>query len=254
MPENAIVRLDGVGKVFSNGVKAIDSLDLEVREGEFLALLGPSGCGKSTALRLIASLSEPTHGTIRWAGERSSRGKIGFVFQDATLMPWATVAGNVALPLRLKGTDPRVIRTRVDDALERVGLGGFAGSYPRQLSGGMKMRVSIARALVTSPSLLLMDEPFAALDEIARFKLSSDLMLLTSALWSTVVFVTHSIFESVFLSKRIIVMTARPGRAFAELHVDAPYPRTESFRTSPEYAAYCRRVSEALSAAIEEGG
>jgi NitT/TauT family transport system ATP-binding protein len=252
-----IVALNGVGKAFANGTLAIERLDLEVRAGEFLTLLGPSGCGKSTALRLIASLSEPTRGAIAWAddtgsgGAGAASGNIGFVFQEPTLMPWATVAGNVALPLKLKGADADDIARRVTPALERVGLAGFTAAYPRELSGGMKMRVSIARALVTDPKLLLMDEPFAALDEITRFKLNNDLMAVAHALGMTVVFVTHSVFESVFLSNRIVVMTSRPGRVFAELVVDAPYPRTEAFRTSVEYATYCRRASEALSAAIE---
>jgi NitT/TauT family transport system ATP-binding protein len=247
-----VVRLSGVGKHFANGTVAIERLDLDVRAGEFLTLLGPSGCGKSTALRLIASLSEPTHGTVTWQnGASAADGNLGFVFQEPTLMPWATVAGNVALPLKLKGGDPADISARVTEALERVGLGGFATSYPRELSGGMKMRVSIARALVTNPKVLLMDEPFAALDEITRFKLNNDLMAVASSLRMTVVFVTHSVFESAFLSNRIVVMTPRPGRVSTELTIDAPYPRTEAFRTSPEYAALCRRTSEALSEAME---
>ena len=166
-------------------------------------------------------------------------------------MPWANVADNVALPLKLKGADPGEIATRVAKSLDRVGLSDFAKSYPRELSGGMRMRVSIARALVTDPKILLMDEPFAALDEITRFKLNNDLMEVASALRMTVVFVTHSVFESAFLSNRIVVMTPRPGRVFTELSIDAPYPRSEAFRTSTEYAAYCRRVSDALSHAMQ---
>ena len=248
----AIVTLSGVGKVFANGTRALDKLDLAVREGEFLTLLGPSGCGKSTALRLIASLSEPTAGTVAWPGGRSTEpGQVGFVFQEPTLMPWASVAGNVALPLRLKGLAPAAVAGRVAAALDQVGLAGFAGAYPRELSGGMRMRVSIARALVTDPALLLMDEPFAALDEITRFRLNNDLMALAHRLGTTVVFVTHSVFESVFLSRRILVMTPRPGRVFADIAIDAPYPRPEGFRTSVAYAEHCRRVSEALTAAME---
>jgi NitT/TauT family transport system ATP-binding protein len=247
----AIVTLSGVEKVFANGTRAIARLDLDVRAGEFLTLLGPSGCGKSTALRRIASLSEPTRGSVTWPGQRASHGDIGFVFQEPTLLPWTTVAGNVALPLKLKHAPAAETAARVATALDQVGLAGFAGAYPRELSGGMKMRVSIARALVTNPKLLLMDEPFAALDEITRFRLNNDLMAVAHRLGMTVVFVTHSVFESVFLSQRIVVMTARPGRVSAELTVDAPYPRSEAFRTSPEYATYCRRASEALSAAME---
>ncbi len=254
MTGEPVVVLKGVGKSFANGTTAIGSLDLQVRTGEFLTLLGPSGCGKSTALRLIAALSEPTRGTVTWIGSGGngpSRGDIGFVFQEPTLMPWATVADNVALPLRLRHTTAAEVSPHVDDSLERVGLAGFATSYPRELSGGMKMRVSIARALVTKPRVLLMDEPFAALDEITRFKLNDDLLQVAHSLAATVVFVTHSVFESVFLSHRIVVMTARPGRAHSELVIDAPYPRTEAFRTSQQYAAYCRRASDALSRAME---
>jgi NitT/TauT family transport system ATP-binding protein len=249
----SIVALHGVGKTFANGTRALDGLDLEVRPGEFLSLLGPSGCGKSTALRLIAGLSEPSRGTITWGKSTSSPSSghdIGFVFQEPTLMPWATVAHNVALPLRLRGVASSAAAPRVAAAIERVGLASFRDAYPRELSGGMKMRVSIARALVTDPKLLLMDEPFAALDEITRFKLNNDLLELWQALGKTVVFVTHSVFESVYLSRRIVVMTPRPGRVFAELAIDAPYPRRESFRTSAEYAGYCRIASDALTSAM----
>jgi NitT/TauT family transport system ATP-binding protein len=248
-----IVALRGVTKTYSNGTLALAGLDLDVGPGEFLSLLGPSGCGKSTALRLIAGLAEPSGGTIAWSGaaaEPPTRHDIGFVFQEPTLMPWATVAGNVALPLRLRGTPASEAAPRIAAALERVGLTSFRNSYPRELSGGMKMRVSIARALVTDARLLLMDEPFAALDEITRFKLNDDLIALSGALAKTVVFVTHSVFESVYLSRRIVVMSPRPGRVFAELAIDAPYPRGESFRTSAEYAGYCRIASQALTRAM----
>jgi NitT/TauT family transport system ATP-binding protein len=255
-PSTTIVALDGVGKTFANGVVALERLSLDVRPGEFLSLLGPSGCGKSTALRIIAGLSEPTSGKVEWLDAEGATAhaprRIGFVFQEPTLMPWATVAGNVRLPLKLAGLDASAY-ARVDAALERVGLGDFARSYPRELSGGMKMRASIARALVTEPKLLLMDEPFAALDEITRFRLNNDLLALWRSLGKTVVFVTHSVFESVYLSQRIIVMTPRPGRVFSELAIDAPYPRDERFRTSADYAGYCRLVSEALAGAIAAG-
>jgi len=247
-----VVTLRGVGKTFASGVVALDGLDLDVRPGEFVSLLGPSGCGKSTALRLIAGLSEPTQGVIEWRraqGASGERHALGFVFQEPTLMPWATVAANVRLPLKLKGL-AATAQPRVDAALARVGLAGFAGSYPRELSGGMKMRASIARALVTEPRLLLMDEPFAALDEIARFRLNDDLLALWQSLGKTVVFVTHSVFESVYLSQRVVVMTQRPGRVFTQLAIDAPYPRDERFRTSATYAAFCRQVSEAFARAM----
>jgi NitT/TauT family transport system ATP-binding protein len=252
-----VVTLRRVGKRFANGTLALDGLDLDVRRGEFLSLLGPSGCGKTSALRIIAGLSEPSAGAVEWAaGAQPSadfRHRIGFVFQEPTLMPWATVAGNVRLPLTLAGVPESTAGPRVERALERVGLTGFGGVYPRELSGGMKMRVSIARALVTEPDLLLMDEPFAALDEITRFRLNNDLLAVWQALGKTVVFVTHSVFESVYLSSRIIVMAARPGRVFTELAIDAPYPRDERFRTSAEYGAFCRRASEALAGAMAAG-
>ena len=236
---------------------ALDRLDLDVRPGEFVSLLGPSGCGKSTALRIIAGLSAPSRGRVAWADSRGRDARtgprrIGFVFQEPTLMPWATVAANVRLPLKLAGLKPDA-PARIDAALARVGLAGFAQSYPRELSGGMKMRASIARALVTEPELLLMDEPFAALDEITRFRLNNDLLALWQSLRKTVVFVTHSVFELVYLSQRIVVMTPRPGRVFTELAIDAPYPRDERFRTSADYAGYCRLVSEALAGATAAG-
>jgi NitT/TauT family transport system ATP-binding protein len=250
-----ILTLRRVGKTFPNSVVALDALDLEVRDGEFLSLLGPSGCGKSTALRLIAALAEPSRGEVVWRNgesEPSASHTIGFVFQEPTLMPWATVSANVSLPLRLAGTDLHAAAARVAQMLDRVGLSEFASTYPRELSGGMRMRVSLARALVTDPELLLMDEPFAALDEITRFRLNNDLLALWQALGKTVVFVTHSVFESVYLSNRIVVMTPRPGRVFTEIAIDAPYPRDESFRTSAEYAGYCRKTSQALAAAMAQ--
>src|SRR5215207_1729170 len=252
MPSTAapIVSLRGVGKLFGTVTRALDGLDLDVREGEFLSLLGPSGCGKSTALRIIAGLSEPTGGTVAWRDGADARRGIGFVFQEPTLMPWTTVFGNVFLPLKLTGTDKAAATPRIMETLSRVGLAEFAEAYPRELSGGMRMRVSIARALVTAPRILLMDEPFAALDEITRFKLNDDLVALWRELRMTVVFVTHSVFESVFLSNRIVVMTGRPGRVSSELAIDAPL-RDARFRTSAEYAAYCRVASEALAKAMQ---
>ncbi|PKP63707.1 MAG: nitrate/sulfonate/bicarbonate ABC transporter ATP-binding protein, partial [Alphaproteobacteria bacterium HGW-Alphaproteobacteria-8] len=229
---------------------ALDGMSLALHEGDFVSLLGPSGCGKSTALRLMAGLSHPTRGRIRW---RDGDPELGVVFQEPTLAPWSTVRDNVWLPLRLRGVSRVKARDAVEESLAAVGLAGFEDAYPRELSGGMKMRVSIARAMVTKPKLLLMDEPFAALDEITRFKLNDDVLRLQHKLGCTVVFVTHSVFESVFLSTRIVVMAARPGRVIEELRVDAPPARDEAFRTSAAYATQCRRASDALKHAMEMG-
>ncbi|MEO1102556.1 MAG: ABC transporter ATP-binding protein [Pseudomonadota bacterium] len=244
-----IVALSGVGKTFDNGTRALDGVDLTVARGEFLSLLGPSGCGKSTILRLVSGLDTPSEGAIVWDGAAESR-EVGFVFQEPTLMPWAKVFDNVWLPLRLKGVSRRAAHDRVMDALTSVGLDEFAGAYPRELSGGMKMRVSIARALATDPQVLLMDEPFAALDEITRFRLNDDLLALWAEKNWTVIFVTHSVFESVYLSTRIAVMTGRPGRIDTEVMVDEPSPRTQAFRTSTHYGEIARATSEALHTAM----
>ncbi|WP_295145557.1 ABC transporter ATP-binding protein [uncultured Reyranella sp.] len=241
-----LVRVRDVSQVFANGVRALDGASLDIEAGEFLSVLGPSGCGKSTLLRLIAGLAVPTAGTIDWP---QGRPDLGFVFQEPTLMPWTTALANVALPLKLRGVVRSEREARAADALAGVGLVGFEKSYPRELSGGMKMRVSIARALVTAPKLLLMDEPFAALDEITRRQLNTDLLELWQRTRFTVVFVTHSVFESVFLSQRIVVMSARPGRMRSELAISAPYPRSEAFGTSADYAALCRLTSARLSEA-----
>ncbi|MEM8803627.1 MAG: ABC transporter ATP-binding protein [Pseudomonadota bacterium] len=246
-----LLRMSHIEKTFGGEVVALRDMNLHVNEGDFISLLGPSGCGKSTALRLIAGLLHPTRGKITWEGGQGSD-DLGVVFQEPTLMPWATVAQNVWLPFRLKGTPYPSVKDEILNALKLVGLEKFQSAYPRELSGGMKMRVSIARAMVTKPRLILMDEPFAALDEITRFKLNNDLLELKAAIGCTVIFVTHSVFESVFLSDRIVVMAARPGRVIHELQVDTPYPRAESFRTSAEYAAHTRAASEALGEAIGE--
>jgi NitT/TauT family transport system ATP-binding protein len=243
--------LRGVGKTFERGTVALETLNLEVREGEFVSLLGPSGCGKSTVLRIIAGLSTASGGLVEWP---NGAGRISFVFQEPTLMPWTNVSGNVQLPLKLAKVDEKLSHAAVTQSLARVGLADFADAFPRELSGGMKMRASIARALVTEPQLLLMDEPFAALDEITRFKLNNDLLAVWRELRRTVIFVTHSVFESVYLSQRIVVMTPRPGRVFTEIAIDAPYPRDERFRTSAEYGGFCRQVAEALGKAMAAGG
>jgi len=256
MPETAVAApsdkrpplliFEQVGKTFGRGVEALRGMHLEIRQGDFLSLLGPSGCGKSTALRLIAGLIHPTIGRLRW----DEASDLGVVFQEPTLMPWATVEDNVWLPLRLRGESKASSWDAIVEALRLVGLAGFEGAYPRELSGGMKMRVAIARAMVTRPKLILMDEPFAALDEITRFKLNNDLLEMKAALDCTVIFVTHSVFESVFLSDRVVVMAARPGRVIEEIDVPEPYPRSEVFRTSNDYVGYCRTASEALKRAM----
>jgi NitT/TauT family transport system ATP-binding protein len=252
-----LVALRGIGKAFANGTRALAGFDLDVREGEFVALLGPSGCGKSTALRIVAGLSEPSAGIVDWAPDKPTappnRNRIGFVFQEPTLMPWENVFCNVLLPLSLKRLPTAISYRKVISALDNVGLANAAYNYPRELSGGMRMRASIARALVTEPQLLLMDEPFAALDEITRFKLNDDLLAMWQALRTTVVFVTHSVFESVYLANRVVVMAARPGRVFTEVAIDAPYPR-DNFRTSAAYADLCGRVSRTLAQAMAAGG
>jgi NitT/TauT family transport system ATP-binding protein len=247
--EPIAVSLGAVTKVYDNGVTALGPLDLDVKRGEFVSLLGPSGCGKSTALRLIAGLTTPTSGAVNvshYTSETRAGHSIGFVFQEPTLMPWARVRDNVRLPLKLGHMPTAEADPRVAEALAQVGLSEFADAYPRELSGGMKMRVSLARALVTRPDILLMDEPFAALDEITRFRLNDDLLELWRKLNMTVVFVTHSVFESVYLSQRVVVMSSRPGRINAEFRIDTPEPRVEDFRMSAGYAAYCREVSKAL--------
>lgn len=244
------VSLRGVTKAYDNGVMALGPLDLAVLKGEFISLLGPSGCGKSTALRLIAGLITPSSGTVRVArhrGEVQPGHGIGFVFQEPTLMPWTSVRENVRLPLKLARVPKPEARARVDEALASVGLADFADAFPRELSGGMKMRVSLARALVTDPDILLMDEPFAALDEITRFRLNNDLLALWRGLGKTVIFVTHSVFESVYLSQRVVVMTARPGSIQADIRIETVEPRGEEFRTSAAYSDYCRKVSAALA-------
>ncbi|WP_112664606.1 ABC transporter ATP-binding protein [Microvirga flavescens] len=253
-PQSAspLVSLRGVGKTFANGLTALSAFDLDILPCEFISLLGPSGCGKSTILRLIAGLSEPTSGSLAWsdATPADHRSEIGYVFQDPTLMPWASVADNVWFPLRLRGVSKREAASRIDDILSMVGLDGFARAYPRELSGGMRMRVSIARALSLRPKLLLMDEPFAALDEITRFKLNDDLLRLKRELDCTIVFVTHSVYESVYLSDRIAVMTPRPGHVAATMTVDAPRERDARFRASATYAKLCGQVSDILARAM----
>jgi NitT/TauT family transport system ATP-binding protein len=242
----SLIELSGIGKTYANGTVALTGVDASIRRGGFVSLVGPSGCGKSTLLRIIAGLIAEDNGKLDWPATGARPGDIGFVFQDATLMPWASVADNVYLPLKLKGVGRAEAEPRIAEALKRVGLADFVSSFPRELSGGMKMRVSIARALVTEPPVLLMDEPFAALDEFTREKLDGDLLTLWQAQGFTTIFVTHSIYESVFLSERVLVMGARPGRILADVEISEPYPRGREFRESARYVEICARVSAAL--------
>lgn len=246
-----IIRMDRVSRRFGKEVLAVDNMSLTINAGEFVSFLGPSGCGKSTALKMIAGLLPVSAGTITITPPKGkSEQDLAFVFQEPTLMPWATVSDNVYLPLRLAGVGKAEAAPRVAAALAEVGLTRFAGSYPRELSGGMKMRVSIARAMVTRPRILLMDEPFAALDEMTRSKLNNDVVRLAKEHGLTVIFVTHSVFEAVYLSTRVIVMAARPGRVAADLALETPWPRNEDWRISPAFSAEARQVSETLKGTL----
>ncbi len=242
------IALNHVSKVYANGTVALQDMNLTIDQHQFVSLVGPSGCGKSTVLRLIAGLGPASSGQIEWGVGEQNR-ELAFVFQEPALMPWANVVENVRLPLKLAGMPKRKSRAAVQDVLQLVGLEGFERSYPRQLSGGMKMRVSIARALVTQPTILLMDEPFGALDEMTRSKLNSDLLALWQQKQWTVVFVTHNIYEAVYLSNRAIVMAPRPGRVVADVTIEAPYPRPEDFRTSRLCNTYCREILHRLTEA-----
>lgn len=243
----ALVSLRGVSKAYANGTVALRGAHLSVRPGEFIALVGPSGCGKSTILRIVAGLGPVSAGEVRVAGlppevARRERQDMAFVFQDATLLPWRTVLRNVELPLQLRGVSKAERRARAMETLETVGLAEFAREYPRQLSGGMKMRVSIARALAARPNLMLMDEPFGALDEMTRGRLNVELLHIVALAGWTVLFVTHNVFEAVFLSSRVVVMSPRPGRIVADLPINLPYPREPAIRTSLEFNMIASQV------------
>jgi len=249
--QTVAVEVRAAAKVFANGVRALDPIDLVVREGETVTLVGPSGCGKSTLLKLIAGLVQPSAGRIVLSPQARSAGQ-AFVFQNPTLMPWASVERNVRLPLDLSGAERVPAKDKVRHVLELVGLNDFARFFPRELSGGMQMRASIARALVTGPGLLLMDEPFGALDEITRNRLDRDLSELCAREKLTVLFVTHSIYEAVFLSSRVLVMSARPGRIFEQVAVDEPQPRPAAFRSTEKFARLSAGLSRMLAAAMDE--
>ncbi|MDJ1181970.1 ABC transporter ATP-binding protein [Roseofilum casamattae] len=248
--QEPILSLKNISKVFGKNTTAIANLDLKIYPSEFISLVGPSGCGKSTLLRAIAGLTEVSSGTITWH-DLEHKDNLGFVFQEPALMPWSTVYNNVYLPLKLAGKSVTQADAAIQNALELVKLSDVKKSYPRQLSGGMKMRVSIARALVNNPQLLLMDEPFGALDDITRTQLNDELLRLWSQKQWTIVFVTHNIYEAVYLSRRVIVMGARPGRIIADVEIDEPYPRQPSFRSAIAYTQYCQQVSEQLEQAFQ---
>jgi NitT/TauT family transport system ATP-binding protein len=241
-----MIDLSGVSKRFPNGTLALENINGHIGQGDFIALLGPSGCGKSTLLRLIAGLEQPSAGEITWQDGSPKPGEIGFVFQDATLMPWLSAADNVFLPLKLRGKNKAATKSQVITALDQVGLKDFADSKPAALSGGMKMRVSIARALVTEPKVLLMDEPFAALDEFTRHKLQEDLRRLWRADQKSIIFVTHSIYEAAYLATRVLVMSARPGRIAA--NVPCQIGDSEERRAAPDYIALVKQLSDLLRA------
>ena len=247
-----MVEIENVSKRYGSGQPVLGGISLSVAKGEFVGLIGPSGCGKSTVLKLISGLTPPTSGSIRVDGmaPKDAREIVSYIFQDATLLPWRTVEQNVGLGLELEGVARPAREQKTAALLDLVGLTHVVKSYPRQLSGGMKMRVSIARALATSPRLLLMDEPFAALDEMSRDRLNEEILRLQAEQKWTAVFVTHSVAEAIFLSTRIIVLAPTPGRIHAEFPVDLPVPRTESLRDSPEFDALAVRVSHALRAAL----
>ena len=243
-----MLSIANVGRRFPTGTEALRDASLRLQTGDFVALLGPSGCGKSTLLRLIAGLDRPDSGSLAWdAGDKPQPGDVGYVFQDATLLPWATTEENVYLPLRLRGISRAQAQTDIAAVLTRVGLAGFENARPRQLSGGMRMRVSIARALVTRPKLLLMDEPFAALDEFTRHRLQADLLALWRDLGCTVVFVTHSIYEAAFLARRVVLMTPRPGRIARE--IASPLRQGPDTRLDPAYATLVADISQEIGRA-----
>ena len=244
--EPQLVVAAGLNKCFPSGVQALGDLNLEISRGQFVSIVGPSGCGKSTFLRLVAGLDDPTSGELRVEGHDALG--LAFVFQDATLLPWRSVAHNVTLPLELRREDAD---ERVAQTLELVGLTDFAAAYPAQLSGGMRMRVSIARALVTRPQILLLDEPFGALDEITRQRLNEELLRLWQEDRWTGLFVTHNVSEAVFLSQRVLVMSARPGRILADIPIPFSYPRSPYLRSAPEFIRIANGISRQLAHADE---
>ncbi len=255
--EREVVHFQQVDKIFNNEITALSNFNLSIKEGEFICFLGPSGCGKSTALRMVAGLGEATYGSVEVFGKSPKEiikktNDVAFVFQDANLLPWRTVLDNVLLPLELKGGNKNEQKQEAIRVLEMVGLKEYLKAFPRQLSGGMKMRVSIARALAAKPKLLLMDEPFAALDEITRQTLQMELLDIWKRENMTIIFVTHNVYETVFLSSRIAVMSARPGRLSSLIDIDLPFPRELSIRTEPRFTKYVDLASEKLESGNEK--
>jgi NitT/TauT family transport system ATP-binding protein len=252
---NVLVDIDKVSVTYANGTIALSDISMTIKPGEFVSIIGPSGCGKSTLLRAIAGLGSKSAGTITWPhlsmGERGRPQDIAIVFQEPTLLPWKDVFSNVYLPLKLRGISKAAAHSPVMDALTAVGMQDFINAYPRELSGGMSMRVSIARSLVTRPTLLLMDEPFGALDEIARQKLNEDLLDLQKTAGITIVFVTHSIFEAAYLASRVVVMRSTPGRIHADVPLASGMMRQPRDRASVSYQKVCAEVSRLLADAME---
>lgn len=240
-PAPALLSLREVSKTFGDGTVAVDRVSLDVAPGEFVSIVGPSGCGKSTLLRIVAGLTAASDGSAQVHED-----EVGFVFQDATLLPWRTVLSNLELPGVLAGVPRAERRRRAREALALTGLTGFEHHLPRSLSGGMKMRVSLARELTAHPRLFLLDEPFGALDEITRQRLDDELLRLSAAEGFGTLFVTHSVNEAVYLSSRVLVMSRRPGRIVAEVHVDLPYPRTPQLRFDPRFVTASEQVSARL--------
>ncbi len=243
-----LLSVTGISRTFENGLEVLRNVSLTVDEGEFVTLLGPSGCGKSTLLRIIANLLEPTTGSVAWPRGGAA---IGFVFQEPTLMPWADARRNARLALDLKGIPSSDSNPQIEKLLARVGLAGFEAAYPRELSGGMKMRLALARALAARPKILLLDEPFAALDEFSRQALNDDLRALARDDGLTVLFVTHSIYESAYLADRVVVMSPRPGHIASEIPLPAPAMRDQQWRLSPAFAERVRLISDSLRFATE---
>ncbi|AII04640.1 ABC transporter ATP-binding protein [Rhodococcus opacus] len=241
LTRDVAIAFSTVVKRFDTGTIALDGIDLDVHRGDFVAVVGPSGCGKSTLLRMAAGLERPTEGSVALATD-----SVGFIFQEPTLLPWRTVRANVELSAELGRGDAAVRKARAAEAITAVGLGGFADQRPRSLSGGMKMRVSLARALTLAPEVMLLDEPFGALDEMTRLDMQVELHRLYSNKGFTSMFVTHSVSEAVYLANRVVVMTARPGRIASVIDIDFPHPRSPGLRFDPKYTEYVAQISNSL--------